>query len=235
MPRQQPGPQTGRTYRGRRRLPKLPSKRYFAVVSTAIMAAGVVAFAAGTVLPDDLSTSDGGGTVALDDRLAAADRAARAMDDGPAISIDADATDVWLLPLRSRYTISSSFEMRWGTMHFGTDLAAPYGTPIHATHAGTVVVADWWGGYGLCVQIDNGDGIITIFGHASGLNVVVGQQVKAGDVIAWVGSTGFSTGDHLHYEILVNGGEYDPIRFMRERGVDLEKRTEEATGNVVIG
>src|SRR5690606_25857187 len=154
-PRQQPGPQTGRTYRGRRRLPKLPSKRYFAVVSTAIMAAGVVAFGAEAVLPDDLSSS-GDDSIVLDDRLAAADRAARAMDDGPAISIDASATDVWLLPLRSRYTISSSFEMRWGTIHFGIDLAAPYGTPIHATHAGTVIIADWYGGYGLCVQIDNG-------------------------------------------------------------------------------
>lgn len=235
MPRRQPGPQTGRTYRGRRRLPKLPSKRYFAVVSTAIMAAGVVAFAAQTVIPDDLSNPDDGGTMVLDDRLAAADRAARATDDGPAIIIDADPTEVWLLPIRDGYTITTNFEMRWGSLHYGVDLAAPGGTPIHATHAGTVLIADWYGGYGRCVQIDNGDGIITIFGHASGLNVVVGQKVKAGDVIAWVGTTGFSTGNHLHYEILVNGGEFDPMRFMRERGVDLEKRTEEATGNVVIG
>lgn len=234
MPRQQPSPQTGRAYRGRRRLPKLPSKRYFAVVSTAIMAAGVVALAAGVVLPDDLSTRDRDAQ-ALDDRLAAADRAARALDDGPAISIDASAGDVWLLPLRSRYTITTNFEMRWGSLHYGIDLAAPTGTPIYATHAGTVKIADWYGGYGLCVQIDNGDGITTIFGHASQLNVVPGQQVQAGEVIAWVGSTGYSTGPHLHYEILVNGGEYDPKRFMLERGVDLEKRTEEATGNVPVG
>lgn len=234
MPRQQPSPQSGRTYRGRRRLPKLPSKRYFAVVSSAIMAAGVVAFAAGIVLPDDLSNRDNDARV-LDDRLAAADRAARALDDGPAISIDANAADVWLLPLRSRYTITTNFEMRWGSLHYGVDLAAPTGTPIYATHAGTVKIADWYGGYGLCVQIDNGDGITTIFGHASQLNVVPGQQVQAGEVIAWVGSTGFSTGPHLHYEILVNGGEYDPMRFMLERGVDLEKRTEEATGNIPIG
>jgi murein DD-endopeptidase MepM/ murein hydrolase activator NlpD len=199
------------------------------------MAAGVVALGAETVIPDDLSNSDGGSTLVLDDRLAAADRAARAADNGPAISIDANATDVWLLPLRTRYTITTGFEMRWGSLHFGIDLAAPYGTPIHATHAGTVLIADWYGGYGLCVQIDNGNGITTIFGHASDLNVVPGQQVKAGDVIGWVGSTGFSTGDHLHYEILVNNGEYDPKRFMLERGVDLERRTEEATGGVVIG
>jgi murein DD-endopeptidase MepM/ murein hydrolase activator NlpD len=206
------------------------------VVSTAIMAAAVVALGAETFIPDDLSNPEGGsGALTLDDRLAAAERAARAADDGPAIIIDADATDVWLLPLRTRYTITSGFEMRWGTLHFGIDLAAPAGTPIYATHAGTVLVADWWGGYGLCVQIDNGNGITTIFGHASQLNVAVGQQVRAGDVIAWVGTTGFSTGNHLHYEILVNGGEYDPKRFMLDRGVDLERRTEEATGGVVIG
>jgi Membrane proteins related to metalloendopeptidases len=228
--RQPPVPQTGRTYRGRRRLPKLPSKRYFAVISTAAMAAGVVAVAAPVVLPDDLSANE---TVSLSEQLAAADQA-RERDYGPAITVDTDAADVWLLPLRNRYTISSEFEMRWGTMHFGVDLAAPYGTPIHATHAGTILLATWYDGYGNCVIIDNGNGITTIYGHASALNVVQGQQVKAGDVIAWVGSTGFSTGDHLHYEVRVNNGQYDPIRFMRERGVDLEKRTEEATGGVPI-
>ncbi len=86
-------PQSRKAYRGQRRLPKLPNKRYFAVVSTAIMAAGAVALSARTVIPDDLSNRDGGGTVAQD-RLAAADKAARAAYDGPVISIDADATDV---------------------------------------------------------------------------------------------------------------------------------------------
>jgi murein DD-endopeptidase MepM/ murein hydrolase activator NlpD len=228
---QQPGPQAGRAYRGRRRLPKLPSKRYFAVISTAALAAGAVAVASHIVLPDDLSANE---TLALSDRLAAADEAARDRDYGPAITIDTDAADVWLLPLRYRYTITTEFEMRWGSMHFGVDLAAPEGTPIYATHAGTVIMAEWFGGYGNCVQIDNGNGITTIFGHASALNVVRGQQVKAGDVIAWVGNTGYSFGAHLHYEVLVNNGQYDPIQFMRERGVDLIKRTEEATGGVPV-
>jgi murein DD-endopeptidase MepM/ murein hydrolase activator NlpD len=227
----QPGPQTGRAYRGRRRLPKLPSKRYFAVISIAALAAGAVAVASQIVLPDDLSADE---TLALSDRLAAADEAARDRDYGPAITIDTDAADVWLLPLRNRYTISSEFEVRWGTMHFGVDLAAPEGTPIYATHAGTVILAEWYYGYGNCVQIDNGNGIVTIYGHASALNVVRGQQVKAGDVIAWVGNTGYSFGAHLHYEVLVNGGQYDPIQFMRERGVDLVNRTEEATGGVPV-
>jgi murein DD-endopeptidase MepM/ murein hydrolase activator NlpD len=204
------------------------------VVSTAIMSAAVVALGAQAVLPDDLSNRDGD-NLAFYDRLTQADRAARELDNGPAIMIDASATDVWLLPLRTRYDITTNFEMRWGSMHFGIDLAVGYGTPIHATHAGTVITADWYGGYGNCVRIDNGNGIVTIFGHASALNVMVGEQVQAGDVIAYVGSTGFSTGDHLHYEILVNDGEYDPLRFMLERGVDLVNRTEEATGGVPIG
>jgi murein DD-endopeptidase MepM/ murein hydrolase activator NlpD len=225
---------TNRPYQGRRRLPKLPSRRYFAVVSTAIMAAGVVALGAQIVLPEHLSNPDAG-SVVFADQLDAADEAARLQDNGPAIILDASAADVWLLPLRMRYTISSDFAIRWGAMHFGVDLAAPSGTPIHATHAGTVMIADWYGGYGLCVEIDNGNGITTIYGHASALNVTRGEQVQAGDVISYVGTTGNSTGDHLHYEILVNGGEYDPLRFMREHGVDLENRTEEATGNVPIG
>jgi murein DD-endopeptidase MepM/ murein hydrolase activator NlpD len=234
VPRPQPGTQTGRAYRGRRRLPKLPSKRYFAVISTAIMSAAVVAVTAEAVLPDNLSDTDNGSPVFYD-QLAQADRDARDLDSGPPVMIDASAADVWLLPLRARYEITTNFEMRWGAMHFGTDLAVGYGTPIHATHAGTVIISDWYGGYGMCVQIDNGNGITTIFGHASALNVYVGEQVAAGDVIAFVGSTGFSTGDHLHYEILVNGNEYDPMRFMLERGVDLVNRTEEATGGVPIG
>ena len=234
MPRQKPGPQAGRTYRGRRRLPKLPSKRYFAVISTAFMAAGVVALGAQTVLPDNLTNPDGD-AVPLADQLAAADRAARDENSGPIITIDANAADYWLLPLRMRYTVTTNFEMRWGSMHFGVDLAAPYGTPIYATHDGTVLIADWYGGYGLFVQIDNGNGVTTMFGHASELNVSAGAQVKAGDVIAWVGSTGYSTGAHLHYEILVNGNQFDPIRFMRDHGVDIVNRTEEATGGVPVG
>lgn len=228
MARQQPVSQNAKIYRGRRRLPKLPSKRYFAVVSTAIMAAGVVALGADMILPDDLSNRQG--AQALPDRFALADQAARGADDAPAISVDAGAADIWVLPLKDNYTISSEFAPRWGSIHYGIDLAAPYGLPIHATHAGTVVVADYWGGYGYCVQIDNGNGILTIFGHASSLNVVRDQQVKAGDVIAWVGSTGFSTGNHLHYEILVNGNQFDPERFMLERGVDLRNKTEAVTG-----
>jgi murein DD-endopeptidase MepM/ murein hydrolase activator NlpD len=241
VPRQMPGQQPGKPYRGRRRLPKLPSRRYAAVVTTAFMAASVVALAAGAVVPDNLTAGHGSGdqtaqNLSVEDRLNSVDQANRAEDRyGPAVSVGSDEPDVWLLPLKAKFEITTLFEMRWGTMHFGVDLAAPYGTPFYAAHAGVVKLATWNGGYGNCIEIDNGNGIITIYGHASALLVVQGQQVKAGQQIGNVGSTGFSTGDHLHFEITVNGGEYDPIKFMLQRGVDIQNRQEAASGGTVIG
>ncbi len=200
---------------------------------TAFLGALIVALGAETIVPDDLADPRRQDILSFSDRFDAADQAARADDYGPAITVDAGRPNVWVLPLRDHYTITTNFEMRWGSMHFGVDLAAAYYTPIYATHAGTVLLAEWYGGYGNAVMIDNGEGVVTIFGHASELLVSEGQQVQAGQMIARVGSTGYSTGEHLHYEITVNGGQYDPIRFMREHGVDLESQTEEATGGIV--
>ena len=95
--------------------------------------------------------------------------------------------------------------------HSGVDLAAPYGTPIVATTDGVVGEADWRGGYGLFVAVEHG-GLETRYGHMSRLNVVAGQRVRKGDVIGYVGSTGRSTGPHLHYEVRVNGRAVDPLR-----------------------
>lgn len=240
MPRQQPGQQPGKTYRGRRRLPKLPSRRYAAVVTTAFMGASVVALAAGAVVPDNL-TGEGGNdpsaqSLSVADRLAAIDAANRSDDRyGPAVSVDANAPDVWLLPLREKFEITTLFEMRWGTMHFGVDLAAPEGTKFYAAHAGTVKVARENGGYGLNIQIDHGNGILTIYGHASALLVHEGQHVEAGQLIGLVGNTGFSTGAHLHFELTINGGEYNPMVFMLEHGVDIRNRQEAASGGTVLG
>ncbi len=129
-PRQKPGQQPGKTYRGRRRLPKLPSRRYAAVVTTAFMGASVVALAAGAVVPDNLASQYGddpaGQELSVADRLNALDQASRSEERyGPAFSVDPDAPDVWLLPLQAKFDITTLFEMRWGTMHFGVDMAAP--------------------------------------------------------------------------------------------------------------
>jgi murein DD-endopeptidase MepM/ murein hydrolase activator NlpD len=95
--------------------------------------------------------------------------------------------------------------------HSGVDLAAPYGSPIVATAGGVVGTAGWSGGYGLLVAVSHGDGVQTRYGHMSRLAVAPGQQVAAGQVIGYVGSTGDSTGPHLHYEVRIDGRAIDPL------------------------
>lgn len=98
--------------------------------------------------------------------------------------------------------------------HSGIDIAAPHGTPIRATANGVVTYASWYSSYGLYVSIDHGYGIETNYGHASKILVKVGQEVTKGDVIAYVGSTGRSTGPHLHYEVVRDGQTVNPIYYL---------------------
>lgn len=96
-------------------------------------------------------------------------------------------------------------------MHTGVDIAAPTGTAIHAAGDGEVIFAGWRGGYGNTVIIDHGGGVATLYGHCSRLYVGTGKRVSAGDRIAAVGSTGMSTGPHLHWEVRVNGTPVNPM------------------------
>lgn len=98
--------------------------------------------------------------------------------------------------------------------HKGIDLGAPVGTPIRATADGVVNMADWNGGYGLYVELAHGSDMETRYGHMSRIAVAQGQQVRKGDVIGYVGSTGRSTGPHLHYEVRVNGESVNPMLYM---------------------
>lgn len=237
----QPRQPQGR-YKGRRRVPQPPRTRYAAVVTTAVVGAGIVAIGAGAAVPDlaneqpfVASGDPSAASLTVEDRQAALDRANRSEErQGPASTIEQAAPDVWLKPLRNDYVITTYFAMRWGEMHYGVDLAAGYGTPIYATHAGTVVLCRYNGGFGNNVQIDHGGGIITIYGHASRLLCREGQRVEAGEVIALVGDTGYSFGNHLHYEVHVNGQAVDPIPFMMNRGVDIPRRVEAVNGGIVI-
>ncbi len=111
-------------------------------------------------------------------------------------------------------TVVSGFGIRWGRMHEGIDITAPTGTPIWAAAAGTVIHAGWLGGYGNLVVVDHGDGLATAYAHASAILVAVGQGVGQGETIALVGSTGNSSGPHLHFEVRVNGAAVDPLLYL---------------------
>lgn len=98
--------------------------------------------------------------------------------------------------------------------HAGIDIGVPEGTPVHAADSGTVIEADWIGGYGNAVIIDHGNGLQTVYGHNSSLAVSAGQSVSKGQVIAYAGQTGYATGPHVHFEVRVNGSPTDPMGYL---------------------
>lgn len=102
-------------------------------------------------------------------------------------------------------------------MHKGLDIAAAVGTKIVAPADGKVVFADRDGAYGLCVEIDHGNGIKTRYAHMSKISAKIGSTIKRGDLVGLVGNTGRSTGAHLHYEVMVNGVHTDPLAYIVER------------------
>lgn len=117
-------------------------------------------------------------------------------------------------------SVTSGFGYRvhpiYGTrrLHQGLDLSGGSGTPIAAAKSGTVLSAGWRGGYGNAVVISHGDGVTTLYAHQSSMNVSSGSQVSRGDIIGWVGSTGASTGPHLHFEVRINGSAVDPRPYL---------------------
>ena len=122
----------------------------------------------------------------------------------------------FLWPARGIFT--SGFGMRhhplfgiWH-LHTGVDIAATWGIPVLAAAEGRVLYAGWFGGYGKIVVIDHGGGLSTLYGHLSSLLVVAGDEVRRGQPVGRVGSTGYSTGPHLHFEVRVNGRPVDPVR-----------------------
>lgn len=115
-------------------------------------------------------------------------------------------------PLRSYRTTGGFAEQRKDRLHAGIDMAAPMGTPVYATQAGTVSFAAAAGGYGNLIKMNHGGGTETRFGHLSQFAVGKGQEVNKGDLLGYVGSTGRSTGAHLHYEVRVNGKPVDPTK-----------------------
>jgi murein DD-endopeptidase MepM/ murein hydrolase activator NlpD len=109
--------------------------------------------------------------------------------------------------------VTSGYGMRWGSLHAGVDIAAPYGTPVQAAASGTVISAGSMGGYGNIVVIVHGNGLATAYAHLSAI-YVGGGSVSQGQAIGAVGSTGHSTGNHLHFEVRVNGSPVDPLGYL---------------------
>ena len=119
------------------------------------------------------------------------------------------------MPVKSAFRYSSGFGMRWGRMHKGTDMAGPYGTPIQATADGIVTHAGWLSGYGRMVKIKHDFGLETRYAHMSRVRVKKGQRVSRGDRIGDMGSSGRSTGSHLHYEIRVDDKAVNPMTYIK--------------------
>ncbi|MDQ3465315.1 MAG: peptidoglycan DD-metalloendopeptidase family protein [Actinomycetota bacterium] len=151
---------------------------------------------------------------ALSEQAAAAE--ARAADGGPITSGD------WAVPLDGQ--ITSDYGPRGGSMHYGVDITAPMYTPIYSAGDGVVLQAGSASGFGQAVYIQHDNGDVTVYGHIETIHVSAGQSVVAGQEIAGVGSRGFSTGPHLHFEVQqggMGGTRVDPLGWLAARGVYL--------------
>ncbi len=145
-----------------------------------------------------------------------------AKDAAVAANASAAASGRAVAPTTGRVT--SCYGSRWGTMHYGIDIAAPIGTPIYTPEAGRVLMAGPASGFGLAVYIQHADGTITVYGHINDYFVAAGQQVRAGQQVAEVGNTGQSTGPHLHFEVQTGGlfaNRNNPVPWLAARGVSL--------------
>ena len=123
------------------------------------------------------------------------------------------ATGTFIVPL-DHYVVTSEWGGRWGRMHEGIDLAAPTGTPIHASDGGKIIKANYWSGHGLCVEVDHGNGVVTRYSHCSAVFVSIGDLVYQGQHIANVGNTGHSFGSHCHFEVRVNDVSQNPRNYI---------------------
>jgi murein DD-endopeptidase MepM/ murein hydrolase activator NlpD len=130
----------------------------------------------------------------------------------PAGPIQGESSSGFIWPVNG--AVVSGFGMRWGQLHAGVDIAVPAGTPIRAAASGAVVLAAYTGGYGNYTCIDHGGGISTCYAHQSSYAVSSGQSVDQGQVIGSVGCTGHCFGDHLHFEVRVNGSPVDPMGYL---------------------
>ncbi|WP_246158420.1 M23 family metallopeptidase [Catellatospora sichuanensis] len=218
-------------YRGRRRAPVPSRRRYAAVLATAAVGAGAVVLSSGAAIEDAKTDPVASGEVAAyaqsqgsGARADAAERANRS--DERATATEAGSADGWVLPVHE-YELRT----RHGDPSQGIDLTGlPEGTPFAVVHEGTVVQAGWNGAFGYSVIVDHGDGVQTVYAHASKVLVKVGQKVAAGEEIALLGNTGLSRSPHLHLEVHVDGAAQNPLTWFQKRGLDFDLEIEAPYG-----
>jgi murein DD-endopeptidase MepM/ murein hydrolase activator NlpD len=127
---------------------------------------------------------------------------------------------LFVAPTKGVFT--SGFGYRWGVLHAGIDIANSIGTPIRAVSDGVVIAAGPTAGYGMWVKLRHADGTVTLYGHINTATVSVGERVMAGDQIATMGNRGYSTGPHLHLEVLLGGANrVDPVPWLAKRGINV--------------
>ncbi|SNX94289.1 Murein DD-endopeptidase MepM and murein hydrolase activator NlpD, contain LysM domain [Geodermatophilus sabuli] len=154
----------------------------------------------------------------------AASRAARAEAEAAAAEAAREAARPRAVLPVAGARLTSTFAARWGTFHYGIDLAAPMRTPEYAAVDGVVLRAGSASGFGLAVYILHDNGDVTVYGHMDKILVEPGQYVEAGETIALLGNRGQSTGPHLHFEVHkggINGKRIDPLPWLADRGVDV--------------
>jgi murein DD-endopeptidase MepM/ murein hydrolase activator NlpD len=145
-------------------------------------------------------------------QIQAAQAAAPATPTLPAGPVQGESSSGFIWPVSG--PVVSPFGWRWGRMHEGIDIAVPSGTPVVAVASGTVVYAGWLGGYGNLVVVDHGNGLSTAYAHNTGIVAGVGASVGQGQTVAYSGSTGNSSGPHVHFEVRVNGSAVDPLGYL---------------------
>ena len=174
---------------------------------------------------EELNASSAQVSAMLKERQAARAAAAAAAAAAAHSSGGQGASDNWVQgtgqlgwPVSGEITSPYGYRVHpiWGTTiyHSGIDIGVDEGTPVHAADGGVVVWSGWMGGYGYAVVIDHGNGLSTLYGHNSELAVDEGQSVAKGQVISYAGSTGNSTGPHVHFEVRVNGDPVDPMGYL---------------------
>jgi murein DD-endopeptidase MepM/ murein hydrolase activator NlpD len=219
-----------------------PAPRRPALLLSALLAGGVAAAvvgmsgttaasADGTSVMDSLAMSDEGAELLPQASISVAEAQARLQEVAASRAARAEAEaqareaarPKFVMPINgARYT--SCFCSRWGTFHWGIDLAAPMRTPEYAAGDGVVLRAGAASGFGLAVYILHDNGDVTVYGHMDSILVEPGQDVEAGETIALLGNRGQSTGPHLHFEVHQggeNGTRINPIPWLAERGVTV--------------